>query len=98
MDAGGVSVAPAAENPKFDLKASINELPDARKDESSGSESFEDLGEAQERVHHEEQPTYRSLLQELTLEEKVTLLSGTDFVSSSPVPRLSIPSLKVFPI
>lgn len=95
MDAGGVSIAVAAEEPKFDLNVSINEVPVSRKDESSGSESFEDLGEAQDRVHPEEQSTFKALLQELTLEEKVTLLSGIDFVSSSPVPRLNIPSIKV---
>lgn len=95
MDAGGVSVAHTTDELKLDSKISISEVTDSRKDESSGSESFEDLGEAQDQAHHEEQFTYKALLQELTLEEKVTLLSGTDFVSTSSVPRLSIPSLKV---
>lgn len=96
MDAGGVSVTPAAGEPKFDLNVSINEVSESRKDETLGSESFEDLGEAQDRAHQEERSTFKSLLHELTLEEKVTLLSGTDFVSSSQVLRLNIPSLKVF--
>lgn len=95
MDAGGVSLAPAAEELKFESNISINEIDDSTKDDIPGSESLEGLGEAQDRAHHEEQPTNKSLLNELTLEEKVTLLSGTDFVSSSSIPRLNIPSLKV---
>ena len=94
----GVSVAPAAEEPKFDLSVCINEVTESKKDETSASESFEDLGEAEDRAHHEGQSTFIALLHKLTLEEKVTLLSGIDFVSSSPVPRLNIPSLKVFSI
>ncbi|KAL4748228.1 hypothetical protein BDW72DRAFT_205812 [Aspergillus terricola var. indicus] len=38
---------------------------------------------------------YPSLLSQLTLEEKAALLSGSDFVHSSGVPRLNIPRLKI---
>lgn len=38
--------------------------------------------------------SYRSLAGELTLEEKVKLLSGKDFRSTAGVPRLNIPPLK----
>ncbi|GJC87303.1 beta-glucosidase [Colletotrichum liriopes] len=38
---------------------------------------------------------FRSLLSELTLEEKVTLLSGRDFSTAAGVPRLNIPPIKV---
>ena len=34
-------------------------------------------------------------LQQLAVEEKVTLLSGRDFSSLAAVPRLNIPSIKV---
>lgn len=37
----------------------------------------------------------RELLKQLTIEEKVALLSGVDFVHMSAVPRLDIPGLKV---
>ncbi|KAL4811965.1 putative glycosyl hydrolase [Aspergillus spinulosporus] len=40
------------------------------------------------------QPHFQSLLSQLTLEEKATLLSGSDFVHSNGVPRLNIPRLK----
>ena len=33
------------------------------------------------------------LLKELTLEEKVALVSGTDFMNTNPIPRLGIPTL-----
>lgn len=35
------------------------------------------------------------LLKNLTLEEKVALLSGTDFMFTNPVPRLAIPSVRM---
>ena len=35
------------------------------------------------------------LLKELSLEEKIALVSGTDFMYSNPVPRLSIPSIRM---
>lgn len=35
------------------------------------------------------------LLTELTIEEKVALVSGTDFMFTNPIPRLSIPSLRM---
>jgi hypothetical protein len=35
------------------------------------------------------------LLAELTLEEKVSLLAGVDTWRTVPIPRLSIPSVKV---
>lgn len=38
---------------------------------------------------------FEALLQKLTLEEKVSLLSGLDFVTTPGVPRLGIPPLKV---
>lgn len=36
-----------------------------------------------------------ALIQQLTLEEKVALVSGTNFMFTNPVPRLDIPSLRV---
>lgn len=36
-----------------------------------------------------------SLLNELTLEEKAALLSGTDFMYTNPIPRLGIPYLRM---
>src|SRR5262245_59714758 len=36
-----------------------------------------------------------ALLDQLTLEEQVSLLAGADFWTTVPVPRLSIPALKV---
>ncbi|OHW97258.1 thermostable beta-glucosidase b [Colletotrichum incanum] len=38
---------------------------------------------------------FKSLLPELTLEEKVALLSGRDFSTAAGVPRLNIPPIKV---
>ncbi|TEA20929.1 Beta-glucosidase [Colletotrichum sidae] len=38
---------------------------------------------------------FTSLLSELTLEEKVTLLSGRDFSTAAGVPRLNIPPIRV---
>lgn len=35
----------------------------------------------------------QKLLKELTLEEKVALVSGTDFMNTNPIPRLGIPTL-----
>ena len=35
----------------------------------------------------------KQLLQDLTVEEKAALVSGTDFMYTNPVPRLNIPSL-----
>lgn len=37
----------------------------------------------------------RSLLQQMTWEEKATILSGADFVMMAGIPRLNIPALKV---
>ncbi len=37
----------------------------------------------------------KEILNELTLEEKATLLSGTDFMYTNPVPRLHIPALSM---
>lgn len=37
----------------------------------------------------------RSLLKQMTVEEKVAIISGADFVSVAGVPRLNIPALKV---
>ena len=37
----------------------------------------------------------KRLLKQLTIEEKVELLSGRDLNSTSPIPRLGIPALKV---
>ena len=37
----------------------------------------------------------KELLDKLTLEEKVALVSGTDFMYTNPIPRLNIPSLRV---
>ena len=48
MDAGGVSLAPAAEELKFESNISINEIDDSTKDDIPGSESLEGLGEAQD--------------------------------------------------
>lgn len=33
------------------------------------------------------------LLRELSVEEKVALVSGTDFMFTNPIPKLNIPSL-----
>lgn len=38
---------------------------------------------------------YQSLLPELTLDEKVTLLSGRDFSTAAGVDRLNIPPITV---
>jgi hypothetical protein len=38
---------------------------------------------------------FRGLISQLTIEEKVSLLSGTSFTKTAGVPRLSIPQLKV---
>ena len=35
------------------------------------------------------------LMQELTVEEKAALVSGTDFMYTNPIPRLSVPSLRM---
>ena len=40
-------------------------------------------------------PFSETLLKQLTLEEKVNLLSGANFVSSAGVDRLNVPALKV---
>lgn len=40
-------------------------------------------------------PSKTSLLDQLTLQEKVSLLSGSDFASATGVERLKIPVLKV---
>lgn len=37
----------------------------------------------------------KSLIQQLTVEEKVALVSGTDFMYTNPVPRLNIPSIRM---
>ena len=34
-----------------------------------------------------------SILSRLTVEEKVALVSGTDFMYTNPIPRLGVPSL-----
>jgi hypothetical protein len=39
--------------------------------------------------------SFTSLIDQLTLEEKVSLLAGRDFASTTGVERLNIPSLKV---
>lgn len=41
--------------------------------------------------------TESSLLEALTLPEKVSLLSGSSFVATSGVKRLGLPALKVLP-
>lgn len=41
------------------------------------------------------QPNMDQLLDQLTLEEQVSLLAGQDFWRTVPIPRLNIPSLKV---
>src|SRR5690625_980279 len=38
---------------------------------------------------------YEDLLHELTLEEKVALLSGTNFLETNPIPRVGIPGLSM---
>ena len=35
------------------------------------------------------------LIREMTAEEKAALMSGTDFMYTNPIPRLSIPSLRM---
>jgi hypothetical protein len=37
------------------------------------------------------------LLDELTLEEQVSLLTGADFWTTVPIPRLGVPAIKVVP-
>ncbi|KAL4907726.1 hypothetical protein BDW74DRAFT_189166 [Aspergillus multicolor] len=58
-------------------------------DEISDSEALQDVGS-----DHQKLP-YPELLPELTLDEKIALLSGSDFVHSTGIPRLSIPPLKI---
>ncbi|MEY4755806.1 MAG: hypothetical protein RJA34_704, partial [Pseudomonadota bacterium] len=41
------------------------------------------------------QPTLEKLLDEMTLQEQVSLLSGADFWTTVPVPRLNVPAVKV---
>ncbi|MFM2035235.1 MAG: hypothetical protein RL459_500, partial [Pseudomonadota bacterium] len=40
-------------------------------------------------------PTIEKLLDEMTLQEQVSLLSGADFWTTVPVPRLNVPAVKV---
>lgn len=42
-----------------------------------------------------EQVDFSTLIGDLSLEEKISLLSGRDFVSTPGVPRVGIPPLKV---
>ncbi|KAL3455811.1 putative glycosyl hydrolase [Aspergillus heterothallicus] len=82
MDAG-YQVPPA--NPvKVESEVCVNELSD-----SEASQSVEP-----DTAIYSQKP-YAELLAELTLEEKVDLLSGSDFVHSNGVPRLNIPRLKI---
>jgi len=44
-----------------------------------------------------EKQSYAALLSELTLEEKISLLSGNTFNTTPSIPRLGIPQIKVRP-
>jgi hypothetical protein len=76
---------PVAANPaKLESKIRVNEISDS---EASQTVESDDINHAQ--------IPYTDLLSQLTLEEKVALLSGSDFVHSNGVSRLNIPHLKV---
>ena len=49
------------------------------------------IGKEQGRKHMD----IEQLMQELTVEEKAALVSGTDFMYTNPIPRLGIPSLRM---
>lgn len=74
------------------VNATVDEVFDLSR---AGTPSSQDES-AREDAAPSVQPNFTSLLPQLTLEEKVGLLSGTDFVHSSGVSRLNIPPLKVY--
>ncbi|KAF4282489.1 hypothetical protein KXX16_000019 [Aspergillus fumigatus] len=73
------------------VNATVDEVFDLSR---AGTPSSQDES-AREDAAPSVQPNFTSLLPQLTLEEKVGLLSGTDFVHSSGVSRLNIPPLKL---
>lgn len=74
------------------VNAAVDEVSDSSRAGTPSSQDESTRDDAARSV----QPNFTSLLPQLTLEEKVDLLSGTDFVHSSGVSRLNIPPLKVY--
>lgn len=64
---------------------------------SSSAPDVADIGDSVKEVAAAGSKTidFMSLIDKLTLEEKVSLLAGRDFASTTGVERLNIPSLKV---
>jgi hypothetical protein len=82
--------------PRFDLSAQFLlyvssglQKREARMTRTSINGPFEPTSSPRSEYH------YRNQLPLLTLEEKVSLLSGMTFTNTAGVPRLGIPSLKV---
>ncbi|RDW87086.1 glycoside hydrolase family 3 protein [Aspergillus mulundensis] len=79
--ANDAHVVAVAHNGKLESEVCANEISDSEASQHVDSD-------------HGRLP-YPELLQALTLEEKVALLSGSDFVRSTGIPRLDIPPLKI---